>query len=195
MSFLAPALADFRTDLMFELLTDARAEIRPAIPSKRLQSRLQVRIKPRGLKGDLFLPQFWAVIHHDGRRGFGPRSAKFLVFFVNVADDPRQPTPDRAASQSRLTPGQFKDGLEKNKALEKTNPGGGPMQHMIIMKTPSGAPTRVGPARGTFFFQGQAAKRFENSVDDTVFRELDAFIQREIITEEIVARGELGRLG
>lgn len=195
MSFSRTSIADFRVDLMFELLTEARRIIRPAIPSKRLRDRLQVRIKPRGLKGDLFLPQFWAVIHHDGRRGFGPRGAKFLVYFVDPDDDPRGPTPDRASDQVRLSRSQFQDALAKNDSLEASNPGAGPFQHMIIVKTPDGDPARVGPARGTPFFQGVAAKRFESSVDGIVFRELDAFIMREIITEEITTTVNLGSLG
>ncbi len=195
MSFRAPAIADFRVDLMFELLTEARTVIRPAIPSKRLARRLAIRIKARGLKGDLFLPQFWAVIHHDGRRGFGPRGAKFLVYFVNPDNDPRNPTPDRAANQRKLTRGEFQTALAKNDSLERSNPGGGPFQHMIIVKTPDGDPARVGPARGSFFFQGTAARRFEASVDRIVLRELDAFVSREIIVEDITASGTLGTLG
>lgn len=195
MSFSRTAVAAFRRELMFELLTEARSDIRPGIPSKRLRSKLQVRIKEKGLKGDLFLPQFWAVIHHDGRRGFGPRGAKFLVYFVHPENDPRQPTPNRAANQRKLTRGEFQSALERNDAMEKVNPAGGPFQWMIIVKTPDGDPARVGPARGTFFFEGAAAKRFENRVDDIVFKELDAFIRREIIHEDITASGNLGRLG
>ena len=196
MSFSGPEITDFRIHLMFTLLADAQSSIRPAIPSKRLRRRLRLRIpnSQGGRKGDLFLTQFWAVIVHDGRNAVGPKNAKFLVYFVNADDDPRQPTPDRAASQRRLSRSEFQSALAINDSMEHSNPGGGPFQHMIIVKTPDGSPARVGPATGSFFFQGAAARRFENRVDDIVFRELEAFIRRELIDEDITTSVDLGNL-
>lgn len=192
MSFRAVAVLDFKINLMFELLTSAQRHIKPDIPSARLRRTLQIRIQQRGTKGDLFLTQFWAIIVHDGRRGFGPKDAKFLVFFVDPADDPRGPTPNRAADQRKLTAAEFQAALDRNKALEQINPSGGPMQHMIIVKDASGAPGRVSGVPARPFFLDLGAQRFESLVDDIVIREMDKFVSSQIIVERLTARGTLG---
>ncbi len=170
---------------MRKLLDKAYFVIKPQIPSRQLRDALQRR--NRGLEGDLFLPHYWAVIVHDGRGSFGPSSAKFLVYFQNPDDDPRKPTPQRAANQSSLTPTQFRAGVAENRRREAANPGGGPFQFMIIVVNDDGSPGRVGPASGTPFFS-QGGRAFENAADDIVFRELDRFIRREVPREFKKAR-------
>lgn len=183
----------FKLDLLDKLLRRADVVIRPRIPSTTLRSAMRQRIdlsNNRRAKGDLFIPHFWAVMVHDGTRSFGPKAANFLVYFVNEADDPRKPTPERAADVRRLTREEFQAGVAENRRLEQLNPGGGPQQHMIVVKTPRGRPGRVAakPAR-PFFSEG--GRGFESQVDNIVFREFDAFVLRNIVTERISTRIQL----
>lgn len=193
MTFTGPELLDFRLNTMFELLSVAQSNIRPDIPSRTLRRTLQLRVPNNrgGREGDLFLPQFWATIVHDGRSGFGPKTAKFLTYFQDPDDDPRKPTPARAAQQRSLTRAEFYAGVAENKRREQVNPGGGPMQFMLIIKTAKGLPGRVGPAAAQPFFLGPGAKRFEAQAPDIVFRELDKLILAGAValSERAVARG------
>ena len=94
----------FKVDLLNKLLAAADVVIRPRIPSRTLRKAMRQTIdlsRARVAVGALFIPHFWAVMLHDGHRSFGPKDANFLVFFVNEDDDPRKPTPERAAAVRR----------------------------------------------------------------------------------------------
>lgn len=190
MAFTPEDLTFFKLALLDKLLTAADRVIRPQIPSRRLRQAM-VKVfdvsQTRRAKGALFITHFWAVMVHDGSRAFGPKSAKFLVYFVNEDDDPRKPTPRRAADVRRLTKDEFNDGVQRNKELHLQNPGSGTMQHMIIVKTPRGRPARVGATAPSPFF-AEGGKAFESRVDDIVFAEFDAFVKKNTPTDSQTAR-------
>lgn len=192
MTFSRDDILAFKVELLSRLLAEAAAEIRPKIPSRTLQRSMVPRIDVRGrnAKGDLFIAEFWALFVHDGTRAFGPSNAKFLVYFVNPADDPRKPggvTPRRASQVRRLTEAEFRAGLAENARLARLNPGGGPMQHMIIVRTPSGSPGRVGPKEGSFFFE-RGAEGFEGRVDELVSEAFNRFVCGSGPGESLVTR-------
>jgi hypothetical protein len=175
----------FKIDLLQSLLRRADIVIRPQIPSTRLRQAMFQRIDTasrRIARGSLFIPHYWAIMVHDGHRAFKAKQARFLVYFADENDDPRKPNPERLADQRRLTKDEFQAGLERNRALESTNPTGGPMQHMIIVKTPRGAPAAVGPTAPSPFFS-QGGKAFERQVDDLVFSQFEAFVIANLVKE------------
>jgi hypothetical protein len=180
----------FADDLMQDVVNLAYQTAYPNIPSRTLRDAMtkQVRITRAGYTGALYIPHFWALFVHDGRGGFGPQRATFLVYFVNDADDPRKPTPERAKDQRRLTKAEFQAGLGENRRLEQLNPAGGPMQHMIVVKDPFGDPARVGRAEGTPFFSPDYMQPFLTQVDNLVFEKFDAFIRRNVGFEKVDVR-------
>lgn len=190
MAFTKEEITFFKLALLDKLLTKADAVIRPQIPSRRLRQAM-VKVfdvsQTRRARGALFITHFWAVMLHDGHRAFGPKDAKFLVYFVNEDDDPRKPTPRRAADVRRLTRDEFNAGLQRNRDLEIQNPSGGTMQHMIIVKSPRGRPGRVGATPPRPFFS-EGGKAFESQVDDIVFAEFDAFVRKNTPTDSQTAR-------
>ena len=108
MTFSTDGIVLFKLELLDTLLTAADRVIRPQIPSRRLRPRLQKTFdvkQRRRAKGGLFLSPFWAVMLHDGHRAFGPKTAKFLVYFVNEDDDPanRLQTVLQTSNDSRKT--------------------------------------------------------------------------------------------
>jgi hypothetical protein len=190
MPFNAEDLSFFKLALLDKLVTKADRVIRPQIPSRRLRQAMRKTFdisQTRRAKGALFIPHYWAVMVHDGTRAFGPKSAQFLVYFANEDDDPRGPSPERASDERRLTRDEFNAGMQRNRDLEIQNPGGGPMQHMIVVKSPRGRPARVGAKAGTPFFS-KGGEAFERQVDDLVFRELDAFVKKNVPTDSQTAR-------
>lgn len=190
MAFTPEAIDFLKIELIDALARRAEEAIRPQIPSRRLRNEMRrapVEISGRRAKGGLYMPSFWAVMVHDGHRSFGPKRAKFLVYFVDEADDPRKPNPERAADVRPLTKEEFDYGIAQNRRLEQVNPGGGPMQHMIVVKTPEGRPARVGPSRGTFFFShGDSA--FIRDHDDIVVNLFDRFVRANVPTETLHTR-------
>lgn len=185
MAFSFDEIQFFKFQLLDKLLSAADRVIRPQIPSRRLRPKLQKVFdlkQTRRAKGGLFLSPFWAVMLHDGHRSFGPKTANFLVYYADEADDPRKPTPDRVADVRRLTKNEFDAGMDRNKELENFNPAGGPMQHMLIVKTPTGRPGRVGASPATNFFS-EGGKTFEAQVDDIVFAMFNAFVKRNVPTD------------
>ncbi len=185
MSFSNDDITFFKIALLDELLTKADIIIRPRIPSKTLRQAMRKTfdVKSRRFsKGALFIPHYWAVMVHDGHRAFKAKSAKFLVYFAQEIDDPRKPNPQRLADQRRLTRDEFQAGLAVNRRLANVNPQGGPQQHMIVVKTPTGRPGIVGGAPGTPFFT-DFAEPFERQVDAIVAARFDRFIRENIFTE------------
>lgn len=190
MAFTPEALDFLKIELIDALSRRAEQIVRPQIPSTTLRNALRrapLDITGRKAKGGLFIPHFWAVMVHDGHRSFGPKRARFLVYFVNEADDPRKPNPERAADVRQLTKEEFDAGIAENRRLEQLNPGGGPMQHMIVVKTPEGRPARVGPSRGTFFFT-RVEDRVADEADEIVFSRFDRFVRANVPSETLRTR-------
>lgn len=185
MTFSNEDITFFKIALLDELLKKADTVIRPRIPSRTLRQAMRKTFDVKGRrisKGSLFIPHYWAVMVHDGRRAFKAKQATFLVYFAQEADDPRKPNPQRLVDQRRLTRDEFQAGLAVNRRLSNVNPQGGPQQHMIIVKTPKGTPGIVGGAPGTPFFT-DFAEPFERQVDGIVSARFDEFIRRNLFTE------------
>ena len=194
MTFSTDGITLFKFELLDKLLTAAEQVIRPLIPSRRLRPRLQKVFdlkQRRRAKGGLFLSPFWAVMLHDGHRAFGPKRAKFLVYYTDEDDDPRKPTPDRVADTRRLTKDEFDKGMVRNRELSNLNPAGGEFQHMIVVKTPRGRPARVGASPPAPFFS-EGGKAFESQADDIIFAEFDAFVKRNVPKDSQKVRFTLG---
>lgn len=190
MSFSNDEITFFKLALLDDLLTRADIVIRPRIPSSTLRQAMRKTFDVKGRKfskGSLFIPHYWAVMVHDGRRSFGPKEANFLVYFAQEIDDPRKPNPERLSDQRRLTREEFQAGLAENRRLQVGNPSQGPMQHMIVVKTPAGAKTRVGPTAASPFFK-EGAKPFERQVDGIIRAKFDAFVKRNVFSEQKTAR-------
>jgi hypothetical protein len=125
-----------RAEIAFLLAQKARRRAKSVIESRTLRDALEVRVEHTSSKtttGIVHIPHYWAVYYHDGRRGFGPKKAKRLVFFKNPSRDPRirGGRPKRYADARRLTRGQFYAALEGNEIHIRR---------------------RVGPAAGKHFF-------------------------------------------
>ena len=190
MSFDAETIAFFKLDLLHKLLAAADTVIRPQIPSKTLRRAMVQTFdisKRNKAIGGLFITHFWAVMLHDGHRAFGPKTAKFLVYFVNEDDDPRKPTPARASDVRRLSKSEFNDGLARNRQLLTQNPSQGPYQHMIVVKTPRGRAGRIAATPPTNFFS-TGGKAFEQRADDIFFDLFDSFVKKNTPTDNQTAR-------
>lgn len=99
----------------------AEAALRAAMPRVERASRTlarSLRIVPRPSGGlQLDIPYYWALYVHQGRGRLTPRLARVLVWFAVPADDPRHRGryPVRASQIRRLTPQQYRQGLEANR--------------------------------------------------------------------------------
>lgn len=185
MAFTQQTIDFFKIQLMDKLLSAADRVIRPQIQSQTLRRAMtQVIDISNRTKGGLVIEHFWALFYHDGTRRYGPVNAKFLVYFVNEADDPRKPTPPRASQVRRLTRAEFRSGLQRNNELFNLNPAGGTMQFMVIVRNAVGGPGQVGPLPPHPFFS-EGGKLFEDNVDDIVFAEFDRFVKTNAPKERL----------
>lgn len=166
----------------------AYRQIKPLIGSSTLRDALELIVEVPENQARLYIPHYWAVYYHDGRRGFGPKSAPFLIFFADPANDPRFPgrqTPERADQIRRLTRAEYYTGLERNRQRAKA----GRRPFMYVIRDPSNPrrPGRVGPQQGTFFFEeGGAglAKEF-SSPEGEVAQEFNRYVQ-DMIDDELL---------
>lgn len=146
------------------------------IDSSTLRAALELIVSKtgdQGVEARLFIPHYWAVYYHDGRRGFGTVDNVWLVYFTDPKDDPRIQGgyPVRGNDIQTLTRGQYEFGLRKNR--ERRASGGVP--YMIVTKS-------VGPAGAhPFFTKGMVG--FKRSADRVAKPYFDAYIQR-IVDED-----------
>lgn len=191
----SPSVDAFVAEILGLLTQAAVDRVEPEIDSITLREALRVLIDVPGMEGKLFIPHYWAVYFHDGRGGFGPRDATFLVFFERPQDDPRLPGgkfPERASQLRRLTAAEFNAGLAENTRRHRL----GLPPFMFVIKNDDGSPGRVGPASGhPFFVDGMLG--FGDSVSSAggpEMQALDDYVQREIddLHEEGEARATLG---
>ena len=122
---------------------DELRRILPRIGSSTLRKALRLIVEANQGRARLFIPHYWAVYYHDGRGGFGPKSARKLVFFDDPRDDPRAPTPERQAQVRRLTRAEYEEGLRRN-ALRRAAGFTRPFMYVV---------SSVGPAAGNPFFE------------------------------------------
>lgn len=164
----------------------AYEKVLPQIGSSTLQAALQVLIEEQELQVRLFIPHYWAVYYHDGRSGFGPKDATFLVFFPDPKDDPRLiagRSPERANQLRRLTKAEFYRGLSENTRRRKA----GLPPFMLVIQNEDGSPGTVGPAPAhPFFTEGMAG--FALEADDITYPIVDEFVQR--IVDDLQVRSD-----
>jgi len=136
--------AEFARRVTRNLAREAFRRVRAAVQSETLRAALRVQQGRRGGQMWLGVPHYWAVFYHDGRRGFGPRRSRVLVWFKNPNDDPRAPNrqyPVRRSQIKRLTREQFYSALREGK--------------LIVAR-------RTGPARAQPFFRIGLRAFFQN---------------------------------
>lgn len=133
-----PSTGRLFRDLMDGILADFTKRLRPAIGSRTLRAALTSSKDFNNLRGALTIPHYWAPYYHDGSRSFGPRRAKWLVWFVNPKDDPRTnygtKYPVRESDVKRLTKEQFRQGRLRNRIRQ----GRGLPPSMIVRKFHAG---------------------------------------------------------
>ncbi len=129
----APLRGEFQEAILDALGAMALVMARKAIPSQTLKDAL-VFEKITLSKARLFIPHYWAIYQHDGRGVVLPRRATVLVYYADPADDPRlvDGYPVRLSDIRRLSFADWAEGWRRNREMEKSNPGGGPMQFMIV---------------------------------------------------------------
>lgn len=143
---------DLNSRLLDQIGFAALRFVRPAIRSATLRDAVRwERLTDR--VGRLFIPHYWAIYQHDGRGRVRPRSAVWLVWFVDPADDPRLSGgyPVKLSDVRRLTRDEFMEGLARNREMRADNPSGGDQQFMRIREV--SAPTSPG-ASYPFFEKG-----------------------------------------
>ena len=98
---------------------------KPQIPSRTLRRACHFELTVAGplvSSGQLYIPHYWAVILHDGRKEVRTEGRKFLVWYKDPRHDPRLQagkTPARYADRGklRLTPQEFRQELKKGRII------------------------------------------------------------------------------
>lgn len=87
----------------------AQRRVRTVLESRTLRESLDCRLNrgtPRTALARLFVPQYWAIYYHDGRRAITAKKGRLLAFFRSIEDDPRvkpgTASPNRHAKTKRL---------------------------------------------------------------------------------------------
>ena len=118
-------------------------------------------------------PYYWALYYHDGRGAIKAKSGHRLVYFKDIADDPRisgRNYPERASDVKRLTKDQFYKFLRD------------PSKGMVVAD-------RVGPTEGDPFFT-RAGRKFGRIACQVVESEMSSYV-RSVLGDlmDIEARG------
>lgn len=122
----------FKIELARHMANQIRERVRTLIESRTLKRSLEVRVVVNGVDevgAEVFLPQYWAVYYHDGRKAMRPRNGKFLVYFQDIEDDPRvfggRQYPVRSAQirRLRLDPAEFRRLVESGKLIVRESVG------------------------------------------------------------------------
>lgn len=155
--------------------------VKSLIGSKTLREAIRLIVDSNEGRAELYIPHYWAVYYHDGRRGFGPILASKLVFFADPRDDPRLAGgyPERDFDIRTLTREEYEAGLEENAARRKA----GQPPFMLVVDS-------VGPAAAHPFFD-QLASNAANRADLPVRRALDDAIQG-LVDDDALVKPERG---
>lgn len=140
------------------------ALVRKSIGSSTLRAALRLIINESEMRGDLFIPHYWAIWYHDGRGPVQPKTARKLVFFDDPANDPRLKggRPVRESQVKRLTKEQYQEGLRRNRLRP---PGSRPFMYVV---------DSVGPA---------APRPFFDRLSQGAAQRADAIVRREFERE------------
>lgn len=113
----------FKSELTELMAERVRTYIRKFIKSDTLKNSIEIRLRIDGdvVGHDLVWPHYWAVYYHDGRKALRPVNGKYLVWFVDPQDDPRNaggyPVRGSQVRKLSLSPDQFKDLLRSGKMI------------------------------------------------------------------------------
>ncbi len=168
---------EFKLRLLRKLGNIGLKHIRPKVTSRTLKLQLRLDFDTLLRFVDIYVPHYWALIHHDGRKSVKPVTARKLVWFPDIRNDPRVAGglqyPIRMDQRRRLTKAQFKAGVLRN----KTQPG-----FMVISK-------KSGPTKrpnNPFFVEGTGPE-FKRDVDAAALELTEKFILKGLITDKDVA--------
>jgi hypothetical protein len=139
----------FKVDVAQKMAARLRDVVRRYIDSDTLKNAIEIVLEFDGadVRADLVWPHYWAVFYHDGRGPLRPINGKYLVWFMDPEDDPRNQGgyPVRKSDIRRL-----ELSTEEFKALLASG-------RMIVR-------TYAGPTRGKKFLErlaGRAAKHVQ----------------------------------
>lgn len=164
----------FQHRLLGLLADEAIRWVRPYLStkSKTLAESLTKRFDLSGpSRVDVYLPHYWAVYVHDGRKPFSKQ--KFMLWFRDPKDDPRLRGgyPVRRSGVRRLSRRQFYYWLQKNKeALAAGEPPPMIVTKVIRKATP---PTR-------FFENDGGMKGFPDRAGEIVKREFSQHVKETL---------------
>lgn len=147
--------------------------VKTLIGSRTLREAVRLIVDAQGGRAELYIPHYWALYYHDGRKGFGPITASKLVFFDDPRDDPRLEGgyPERDFDIRTLTRDEYEEGLRQN--AERRANGEGPFMFVV---------DSVGPAAAHPFFD-QLQNGAANRMDFPARRALDDAVQEMVDTD------------
>lgn len=118
---MAPNTFQFKKDLAERLTLGAYRKVRPRVArasrtlANAMERRVEAESRSRGdVVGVLYIPHYWAVYVHDGRRPFSKSS--YMVWWKNPKEDPRLSggvAPKRARNLKRLTRNQWLEAVRR----------------------------------------------------------------------------------
>lgn len=174
-----------RADLYKRILTaygvSELERVKPLIGSRTLREAVRLLVDVSEGRAELYIPHYWALYYHDGRKGVRPILAQKLVFFDDPRDDPRLAGgyPERDFDIRTLTRDEYEAGLEENK--RRRDAGLGPFMFVV---------DSTGPAAAHPFFD-QLGNNAAARADLPFGRGLDEWIQAMVDTDPAV-RPETG---
>jgi hypothetical protein len=167
--------------VLTELGTAELERVKLLIGSRTLREAIRLIVDVNEGRAELYIPHYWALYYHDGRKGFGPILASKLVFFDDPRDDPRLAGgyPERDFDIRTLTRDEYEAGLEENRRRRES--GLGPFMFVV---------DSVGPAAAHPFFD-QLSNNAASRADFPVGRAVDDWVQ-QMVDEDPAVRPERG---
>lgn len=154
--------------------------VRSRIGSRQLSAALRLIVEENEGQARLFIPHYWAVFYHDGRKkGARPTRSRNLVFFDNPHDDPRlrgAKYPVHPGDVRRLTKREYQRGLEINAQRAKR---GQTRPYMWVVP-------EVGPSPARPFFKNlsqNAAARADATAHRAFNREIRKWVRTDPATK------------
>lgn len=149
----------FVSKLSFKMATQFRDIAAKESRSRAISKSLNLMVLDFG-KTAVETPYYWAVYYHDGRGAIRARPGHKLVYFKNIADDPRVSSgnyPVRESDVKSLTKSQFYRFLRD------------PSKGMVVADS-------VGPTAGDPFFD-RAARKFKRQSNAIGEKAFSAFVR------------------
>lgn len=137
-----PPFEEFVRQELKDFVHQELLEFRRLVPSKTLAKSIEVKFGPGDFDFEFVIPYYWAEAYLSGRKGFGPQSARKLVYFADPKNDPRRPggVPPRKGPERRLTRAEYEFGLMMNRQVW-------PDIYMYVVSSVGPAPRDGNPPR------------------------------------------------